>query len=74
MNQLPLRVLHYGKDEPLPEGVQLSAGPLSMIFESGDLRYIRFDDHEILRRNLYRYPRSQLGHDTAPTLKRPDRA
>ena len=50
MNQLPLRVLYYGKDEPLPEGTQLCAGPLSMIFESGDLRYIRFDDHEILRR------------------------
>ena len=50
MNQLPLRVLYYGKDEPLPEQIQLRAGPLSMIFESGDLRYIRFGDHEILRR------------------------
>ena len=50
MSQLPLRVLHYGKDEPLPEGIQLRAGPLSMIFEAGDLRYIRFSDHEILRR------------------------
>ena len=50
MSQLPLRVLYYGKDEPLPEGTQLCAGPLSMIFEAGDLRYIRFDDHEILRR------------------------
>ena len=50
MSQLPLRVLHYGKDEPLPEQTQLRAGPLSMIFEAGDLRYIRFGDHEILRR------------------------
>ena len=50
MNQLPLRVLYYGKDEPLPEQTQLRAGPLSMIFEAGDLRYIRFGDHEILRR------------------------
>ena len=50
MNQLPLRVLYYGKDEPLPEQAQLRAGPLSMIFEAGDLRYIRFGDHEILRR------------------------
>ena len=50
MSQLPLKVLYYGKDEPLPEGTQLRAGPLSMVFESGDLRYIRFDDHEILRR------------------------
>ena len=50
MSQLPRRVLYYGKDEPLPEQVQLRAGPLSMIFEAGDLRYIRFGDHEILRR------------------------
>ena len=50
MSQLPLRVLYYGKDEPLPEQTQLRAGPLSMIFEAGDLRYIRFGDHEILRR------------------------
>ena len=50
MNQLPLRVLYYGKDEPLPDGARLCAGPLSMIFEAGDLRYIRFGDHEILRR------------------------
>ena len=50
MSQLPIRVLHCGKDEPLPEQTQLRAGPLSMIFEAGDLRYIRFGDHEILRR------------------------
>ena len=50
MNQLPRSVLYYGKDEPLPEQTQLCAGPLSMIFESGDLRYIRFGDHELLRR------------------------
>ena len=50
MSQLPLKVLYYGKDELLPEQTQLCAGPLSMIFEAGDLRYIRFGDHEILRR------------------------
>ncbi|MYE88743.1 hypothetical protein F4X33_07100 [Candidatus Poribacteria bacterium] len=50
MSQLPLRVLYYGKDEPLPEQTQLRAGPLSTVFEAGDLRYIRFGDHEILRR------------------------
>ena len=50
MSQLPLRVLYYGKDEPLPEQTQLRAGPLSMVFEAGDLRYIRFGDREILRR------------------------
>ena len=50
MTQLPHSVLYYGKDEPLPEGTQLRAGPLSTVFEADDLRYIRFDDHEILRR------------------------
>ena len=50
MSQLPVRVLYYGKDEPLPEQTQLRAGPLSMVFEAGDLRYIRFGDDEILRR------------------------
>ncbi len=50
MSQLPLKVLYYGKGEPLPEQTQLRAGPLFMIFEAGDLRYIRFGDHEILRR------------------------
>ncbi len=50
MSQLPLSVLRYGKDEPLPERTELRAGPLSVIFEAGDLRYIRFGDHEILRR------------------------
>ena len=50
MSQLPLSVLRYGKDEPPPEQTQLHAGPLSLIFEAGDLRYIRLGDHEILRR------------------------
>ena len=50
MNQLTRSVLHYGKDEPLPEQTQLCAGPLSIIFEAGDLRYIRFGDNELLRR------------------------
>ena len=50
MNQLPRSVLYYGKDEPLPEGTHLRAGPLTTVFEAGDLRYIRFEDHEILRR------------------------
>jgi hypothetical protein len=50
MNQLPLRTLYYGKDVPLPERKQLRAGPLSLIFEAGDLRYIRLGNREILRR------------------------
>ncbi len=47
---LPQRVLYYGRDEPLPQQVPLRAGPLSLIYEDGDLRYIKLNEHEILRR------------------------
>lgn len=50
MNQLPPRTIYYGKDEPLPDRTALRAGPLSLIFEAGDLRYIRLGNTEILRR------------------------
>lgn len=50
MNQLPPRTIYYGKDEPLPDRTALRAGPLSLIFEAGDLRYIRVGNTEILRR------------------------
>ena len=42
--------LYYGKDETLPELIPLRAGPLTLFFEEGDLRYIRCGDREILRR------------------------
>ena len=44
------RVLYYGKDEPLPEQIGLHAGPLQLVFEDGDLRYIKYGGKEILRR------------------------
>ncbi|RIK42461.1 MAG: hypothetical protein DCC55_08820 [Chloroflexi bacterium] len=47
---LPTRVLYYGKDEPLPERIPLRAGPLSLVYEAGDLRYIKLGEDEILRR------------------------
>lgn len=47
---LPKRVLYYGVDAPLPRQIPLRAGPLSLIYEDGDLRYIRLGDREILRR------------------------
>jgi len=47
---LPARVLYYGTDEALPERVKLRAGPLSLVYEKGDLRYIRLGEREILRR------------------------
>lgn len=42
-------VLYYGREEPLPEKIPLRAGPLSLIFEQGLLRYVRLGDSEILR-------------------------
>ncbi len=47
---LPQRVLYYGKDAPLPDQTPLVAGPLRLVYEAGDLRYIRWGDREILRR------------------------
>jgi hypothetical protein len=47
---LSKNVLYYGKDEPLPEQISLRAGPLSLIYEDGDLRYVKLGDKEILRR------------------------
>lgn len=47
---LPRNVWYYGKDEPLPQQKELRAGPLSLIYEEGDLRYIRLGDQEVLRR------------------------
>lgn len=44
------RVLYYGRDEALPERLPLRAGPLAMVFENGDLRYIRLGEREVLRR------------------------
>ena len=48
--QLPLNVIYYGSTEPLPERRLLRAGPLSLVFEAGDLRYIRLGEREVLRR------------------------
>ena len=47
---LPKNVLYYGEEKPLPEQVSLQAGPLSVLYEEGDLRYINLGDQEILRR------------------------
>jgi hypothetical protein len=43
-------ILRYGRAEPLPPRTALAAGPFSLWFEQGDLRYIRLGDREVLRR------------------------
>ena len=42
--KLPKKVQYYGKDEPLPEQIDLQAGPLNLFYEAGDLRYIKFSE------------------------------
>ncbi|MGH9660011.1 MAG: hypothetical protein ACRD96_15795, partial [Bryobacteraceae bacterium] len=34
----------------LEKEIELRAGPLTMVFDEGDLRFVRFGDHEIVRR------------------------
>ncbi len=50
MTELTPYTLYYGQDIPPSETISLRAGPLSLVYEQGDLRYIRWGDHEILRR------------------------
>ena len=47
---LPRNVLYYGSESSLPTRTPLRAGPLSLFFEAGGLRYIRFGEREVLRR------------------------
>lgn len=42
-------IFYYGKDAPLPEQIPLRAGPLSLIYEAGTIRYVRLGKVEILR-------------------------
>lgn len=64
---LPRNVIYYGKDEPLPERRELRAGPLAMVYEAGDLRYIKLGNHEIIRR-LYVAVRDRNWGTIAPVL------
>lgn len=50
--QTPLttNIVRYGSDEPLAEQIPLRAGPLTLIYEAGDVRYLKLGNREILRR------------------------
>lgn len=58
-----------GTDDPVPERIELKAGPLSMAFEPdiGFLRYIRLGDQEILR-GLYSAVRDHNWDTIAPDI------
>ena len=42
--------VRYGQDDPLPEQRLLRAGPLSVMYEAGDLRYVMLGERELVRR------------------------
>src|SRR5262245_18427974 len=50
--------LYYGHAALLPEIKHLRAGPLTLIYQAGDLRYLKFGDQEVLRR-IYMAVRDQ---------------
>lgn len=64
---LPKRVLYYGKDEDLPAQTGLRAGPLSLLYERGDLRYVRLGNREIVRR-IYVAVRDRNWSTVAPVF------
>lgn len=45
-----VNVLRYGREEPLPQRVRLWAGPVSLVYEGGDLRYLTVAGREAIRR------------------------
>lgn len=47
-----------GRNEPPPQQRPLRAGPLTMVFESGDLRYLKLGGREVIRR-IYAAVRDQ---------------
>jgi D-apionolactonase len=58
-------VLYYGREESLPESHKLWAGPLSLIFEEGGLRYLRVGHREVVR-GIYAAVRDRNWETVAP--------
>jgi hypothetical protein len=59
--------LYTGTDSLLPDQVPLRAGPLSLLFDQGDLRSIRLGEHEIIRR-IYVAIRDRNWNTIAPVF------
>ena len=47
---VPLARLIHGSDTPLPERLAVSAGPLSLVIEAGDVRHVHVGGREVVRR------------------------
>lgn len=50
MNSILPQTLYYGRNSAPPEAILLRAGPLTLEYEAGGLRYIKVGKQEILRR------------------------
>ena len=50
MKNLTPYEIWYGRNTPPPEQVKLKAGNLDVVYQAGDLRYIRFGGVELIRR------------------------
>lgn len=50
MGQLSTNVIYHGIDQRPPLQYEIHAGPLTMLYDNGDLRYIKLGEREILRR------------------------
>jgi hypothetical protein len=48
--RIPAAVACYGERESRPREIELRAGPVSLIYTSGEIRYIRLGEREIVRR------------------------
>ncbi|HLV36877.1 MAG TPA: hypothetical protein VKY59_17270 [Spirillospora sp.] len=67
MTVLEKNILSYGSPDPLPEAVELRAGPVTVQYAGGDIRYIRVGPHEILRR-VYAAVRDHNWHTITPRI------
>jgi hypothetical protein len=55
-------------DVPLKEGIYFSAGLFSCLYESGSIRYILYDEREVIRM-VYPTLRDGQWHTVAPAIK-----
>ncbi|HVG38755.1 MAG TPA: hypothetical protein VM870_05685, partial [Pyrinomonadaceae bacterium] len=67
MYQPPVNILRAGRAEESPASSRrlLRAGPLSLVFDGGDLRYLRYGEREVIRR-VYVAVRDQHWNTVAP--------
>jgi len=63
-----LSIKLFGADEPVPEARLLTAGPVTVELDGGNLRYIRYQGHEAIRAVSY-VVRDQFWGTYNPTLE-----